>query len=83
MGSIKWDALGVVAVASFGITVLVVVLAAFAMVGLSARNTAPDVATFEGGQRTTLSPAVGTGIAAVCLAAITAIVLYGLWIIVS
>jgi hypothetical protein len=80
---IKWDALGLVAVASFGIAVLVVVLAAFAMVGLSARKTTTDVTTFEGGQRTTLGPAVGTGVAGVCIAAIVAIVLYGLWIIVS
>jgi heme/copper-type cytochrome/quinol oxidase subunit 2 len=81
--SIKWGALALVGFVSFGVTVAVVVLAAFAMVGISARNQAADITTFEGGTRTTLTPAAGTAIAAVCLAAILSVVIYGLWVIVS
>lgn len=81
--SIKWGSLALVGFVSFGVSVGVVVLAAFAMVGLSARNRAADVTTFEGGTRTTLGPAAGTAVAAVCLAAILSVVAYGLWVIVS
>ena len=75
--SIAWGSLLIVCVASLAIGVAVVVLVAFALVGLSARAVVPA------GGAPTLSPAAGTAIAGVCLLAAAAIVGYGLWIIIS
>lgn len=64
-----------------------VVLIAFALVGLSARATGAVVgggpATAESRPRVALSPVAGTAVAGLCLLATAAIVGYGLWIIIS
>jgi hypothetical protein len=84
---INWDALLNVAFVSFGIAVGVVVLSAFAMVGLSARATgaaaAGDSGMDESEQGSVLSPTAGTVVAGLCLLAVAAIVAYGLWIIIN
>lgn len=74
---IAWGSLGIVFITSFGTAVTVVVLVASALVGLSAR------ATHHGDTPTTLSPTTGTALAAACLTAAAAIVLYGLYIIIT
>jgi len=83
---INWGALLVVAIVSFGSAVGVVVLIAFALLGLSARaggTAAGGTAVAGGGSRLGLSPAAGTFVAALCLLAAAVIVGYGLWIIIS
>lgn len=79
---IAWESLGIVFITSFGTAVTVVVLVAFALVGLSARTThhndTPTTLT-----PTTLTPTTGTALAAACLTAATAIVVYGLYIIIT
>jgi len=89
MGSINWGALGVVSIVSFAVAVLVVVLVSLALVGLSARAPAQDgepVSADEtpiiGRGSPPLSPAAGTTVAAICLLAAAAIVVYGLYLIV-
>jgi hypothetical protein len=74
---IAWGSLGLVFITSFGTAVTVVVLIAFALVGLSART------THHNDTPTTLTPTTGTALAAACLTATTAIVLYGLYIIIT
>lgn len=84
--TIKWDALLNVSFVSFGVAVGVVVLVAFALVGLSARATGAavgDSGTAESGRRSTLSPTAGLVVAGLCLLAVAAIVGYGLWIIIN
>jgi predicted secreted protein len=79
--TIHWDALFAVFAVSLGSAVGVVALVTVALLGLSARATqaaAPDVAD----RRPALSPAAGTAVAAVCLTAAAAIVLFGLWVLV-
>ena len=76
---INWGALAVVAAVSLAAAVLVVVLVSLALVGLSAREPNPTGET-AGPHR--LSPAAGTAMAALCLLAAAAIVLYGFLIIV-
>jgi hypothetical protein len=83
--NINWDGLLNVAFVSFGVAVGVVVLTAFALVGLSARATGTavgDSGTAESGRRSALSPTAGTVVAGLCLLAVTAAVGYGLWIII-
>ena len=87
--SINWGALGVVTIVSFAVGVLVVVLVSLAMVGLSAREPGRDGEAVSaddtpviGRGGSTLSPAAGTAVAAVCLLGAAAIVLYGLYVIV-
>ncbi|MFC5946914.1 hypothetical protein ACFQH9_01315 [Pseudonocardia lutea] len=75
--SIAWGALGTVVVASLVVGVAVIALVAFALVGLSARSQ-PAVVGRRG-----LSPAAGTVVAGLCLAATALIVGYGLYVIVS
>lgn len=89
MGSINWGALGVVAIVSFAVAVLVVILVSLALVGLSARAPAQegepvsaDETPIIGRGRTPLSPGAGTTVAGFCLLAAAAIVLYGLYLIV-
>ena len=84
--TINWSGLLNVAFISFGVAVGVVVLSAFAMVGLSARVTdaaAGDSGTANSGRRSVLSPTAGSVVAGLCLLAIAAIVGYGLWIIIN
>jgi hypothetical protein len=80
--NIAWGSLGVVVAVSLAVGVAVVVLVAFALVGLAARRPLPVDSTGVG-RRSSLSPAVGTAVAALCLAAVAAIVGYGLYIIVA
>jgi len=74
---IAWGSLLVVLIVSLGASVLVVALVSFALVGLGARNVSPD------GPSSPLSAGTGTAVAAVCLVAAAAVVLYGLYIIVA
>src|SRR4029078_4025048 len=88
MSGINWGALGIVALVSLAVGVIVVVLVSLAMVGLSARGGAPegelvsaDDTPLIGKNTSAMSPAVGTTVAAICLLAAAAVVLYGLYII--
>jgi hypothetical protein len=75
--TIAWGSLFLVFVVSLAIGVAVVVLVAFALVGLSARSQPATVG------RRGLSPAAGTAVAGLCLTAAALIVGYGLYVIVS
>ncbi|MEJ2860388.1 hypothetical protein [Actinomycetospora flava] len=77
--NIDWASLGEVALVSFAAGVVVVFLVSLAIVGLSAR-VRPGVGGPEDGAPT-LGAGAGTAIAVVCLAAVVAIVGYGLYII--
>jgi hypothetical protein len=79
--SIAWGSLLIVCVVSLAIGVAVVALAAFALVGISARVSVPAGGPDDGAK--TLSPAAGTAIAGICLLAVALIVGYGLWIIIA
>ena len=86
--TIHWEALAAVALVSLVVGVLVVVLVSLALVGLSARE--PDPAGKPAGETLVisrggsgLSRATGTLVAAVCLIGAAAIVLYGLYLLVS
>ena len=79
--SIAWGSLFLVCIVSLAVGVAVVVLVAFALVGLSARQRAAVGGPDDGAP--TLSAGAGTAIAALCLAAAAAIVGYGLWIIIA
>ncbi len=89
MLNINWGSLGLVALVSFAVGVIVVVLVSLAMVGLSAREAAPpegelvsaDDTPLIGRNTSAMSPGLGTTVAAICLLAAAAIVLYGLYII--
>jgi ABC-type nickel/cobalt efflux system permease component RcnA len=76
---IDWASLGLVSVVSLAAGIAVVVLVSFALVGLSAR--VPERAGGPDDGAPKLSPAAGTTVAVLCLAAVAAIVLYGLYII--
>jgi hypothetical protein len=84
--SINWGALGVVAVVSLAVGVLVVVLVSLALVGLSAREPRPTISPVDEppsvGPGNRLSPAAGTATAVVCLLAAAAIVLYGFYVLI-
>jgi hypothetical protein len=80
--TIEWGSLLVVCVVSLAVGVAVVSLVAFALVGLSARATRPVGGPDDGGTPP-VSVQVGTGIAALCLLAVAAIVGYGLYVIVA
>ena len=86
--TINWAALGVVAVVSLVVGVLVVVLVSLAIVGLSARE--PDLAGEPAGKTLVisrggsgLSRSTGTLVTAVCLIGAATIVLNGLYLLVS
>jgi hypothetical protein len=84
--TINWEALMVVAAVSLVVGVLVVTLVSFALVGLSAREPGPtgeqtDEALVIDRDRSGLSYAAGTTMAAICLLGASAIVLYGLYVI--
>ena len=74
---INWGALGLVSVVSLVVSVLVVALTSLAIVGLSAREHAT---TGSGGG---LSAGAGTAVAGVCVAAIVAVIGYGLYLLVA
>jgi hypothetical protein len=80
--TINWGSLGIVAAVSLAAGVAVVVLVALALVGLSARVRQP-VGGPEDGAAPRLGAGAGTGVAAVCLLAVAAIVGYGLYIIIA
>jgi hypothetical protein len=73
--SIHWDALLSVFLVSLGSAVAVVVLVGLALLGLSAR-----AAVADGPSRSRMVPTVAAG---ACLALAAAIVLAGLWVVVS
>ncbi|MHA6794002.1 hypothetical protein ACVGVM_10910 [Pseudonocardia bannensis] len=80
---IDWSSLLVVAVVSAAVALTVVVLVAFAIVGLSGRAPHPG----GDGEHTSstapaVSPAVGTTVALLCLLACVLIVGYGLYVLV-
>jgi hypothetical protein len=85
---INWGALGVVAIVSLAIGVLVVVLASLALVGLSTREpvdldpVSADESPIIGHGGSKLSLTTGTVVATACLLGAAAIVLYGLYVIV-
>jgi hypothetical protein len=85
---INWGALGLVAIVSLAIGVLVVVLASLALVGLSTREPADhepvsaDESPIIGRGGSKLSAATGPAVATACLLGAAAIVLYGLYVIV-
>jgi hypothetical protein len=86
--SVNWAALGIVAIVSLAIGVLVVVLASLALVGLSTREpvdldpVSVDESPIIGRGGSKLSLAGGTVVATVCLLGAAAIVVYGLYVIV-
>jgi hypothetical protein len=85
--TINWGALGVVAVVSLVVGVLVVVLVSFALVGLSAREPYPagepaDEALVIGRGGSGLSRLTGTVVATVCLLGAAATVVYGFYLLV-
>ena len=85
--TIHWAALLTVFATSLGASVAVVALVAVALLGLSART--PHLALCDGApvaappvrspRRRSLSPWMGTAVAAICLTGAAAIVLVGLW----
>jgi hypothetical protein len=75
---IHWGSLLMVGIVSLAASVAVVVLVAFALVGLAARSGAPR----PGGGTSALSPAAGTAVACVCLVAAVAIIGYGLYLVI-
>jgi hypothetical protein len=89
---INWGALGMVSLVSTAAGVVIVVLVASALVGLSAREAAATGDAAEASDagaeligRATgplMTPAAGTAVAAVCLLAVAAIVVYGLTLII-
>ena len=66
---------------SLAVGVVIVVLVAFALVGLSARQRAAVGGPADGAP--TLSAGAGTAIAGICLLAVACIVAYGLYIIIA
>jgi len=82
---VAWGSFAAVFLVSFAAAVGVVVLVAFALVGLSSRaawTDSPDRSA-QSARRVPMTGPAGTAIAGICLAAAAAIVLYGLWLIVS
>ena len=78
---VAWGSLLIVCLVSLAVGVAIVVLASFALVGLSARERAAVGGPQDGAP--TLGAGAGTGIAAVCLLAVALIVGYGLYIIIA
>ena len=85
--TVNWEALGVVAVVSLVIGVLVVVLVSLALVALPARQPVPteeppDEALVMGRGGSDPSRVTGTVIAAACLLGAATIVLYGFYLLI-
>jgi heme/copper-type cytochrome/quinol oxidase subunit 2 len=72
--TINWGALLLVAGVSLAVTVVVVALVAFAMVGFSARENGTAA-------QGALSPAAGTAVGYACIVVVGLIVLFGLAIV--
>jgi len=88
---INWGALGAVSLVSPAAGVVIVVLVASALVGLSAREPAADAGAADTADGTepvgratgpVMSAATGTALAAVCLLAAAAILVYGLALVI-
>lgn len=79
---VEWASLAVVAVVAAAAALTVVLLVAFAIVGLSARSAVP-VDGPEGGDAPRIRPGVGTSIAVLCVVAAGLIVCYGLYLIIA
>ena len=79
--NVAWGSLLVVCLVSIAVGIAIVVLASFALVGLSARQRAAVGGPTDGAP--TLSSGAGTAVAGACLLAIAAIVAYGLYIIIA
>ena len=79
---IDWASLVAVAVVAAAVALTVVLLVAFALVGLSARSGLP-VEDLEGGGGSGTHAGVGTAIAVLCLLAAGLIVCYGLYLIIA
>jgi hypothetical protein len=77
---IEWGSLLIVFVVSFGSAVLVVALVSVALVALSGRTAAVGK---SGTRPAVASSGSGTVVGGLCLVAATAIVLYGLYVIVA
>ncbi|GAA5110149.1 hypothetical protein [Pseudonocardia adelaidensis] len=80
--SIDWGSLVLAAIVSAAVTMGVVSLVAFALVGLSAR-THPPIGGRDDGATPPVRPAVGAAIAAVCTLAVALIVAYGLFLVLT
>ena len=76
---IDWSALGLVGLVSLAVGVVVVVLFALGIVGLSARR--QTVGGPHDGHGPTLGRTAGSAIAGICFAAAAAILVYGLYLI--
>lgn len=79
---IDWASLIKVAVVAAAAALAVVLLVAFALVGLSARSGLPADGP-DAGDASGIRPGVGTAIAALCLLAAGLIICYGLYLIVA
>ena len=79
---IDWASLAVVAVVAAAAALTVVLLVAFAIVGLSARPGLPADGP-EDGDAPRIRPGVGTSIAVLCVLAAGLIVCYGLYLIIA
>ena len=79
---VDWASLVAVAVIAAAAALTVVLLVAFAIVGLSARSGLP-VGGPEGGDASCTRARVGTSIAVLCVLAAGLIVCYGLYLIVA
>jgi hypothetical protein len=79
---IDWASLAEVAVVAAAAALTVVLLVAFALVGLSARSGLP-VDGPNGGDTSRARPGVGTAIAVLCLLAAGLIISYGLYLIIA
>jgi hypothetical protein len=77
--TIHWGALLTVLAVSFSTTVVVVVLVALALLGLSARTGPPRGSA----RRPLFPPAAGTAVAGACLSAAGGIVLFGIWTMIA
>lgn len=75
--NIDWGSLGLVGIVSLAVSVVVVSLVAFALVGFSAKEHALAGSGSGGG----MSPATGQAVGVICLVAVGLIVLYGLWLV--
>jgi hypothetical protein len=73
---VDWSALGRVAAVSLGVTVAVVVVFTFGVLGLSRAEAASTEAGSTG------SPAIGRAQAVLCFLACAAVVAYGIYLIV-
>ena len=79
---IDWASLVAVAVVAAAAALTVVLLVAFALVGLSARPGLPADGP-EGGDASGTRPGVGTAIAVLCVLAAGLIVCYGFYLIIA